>query len=50
MNHRIRCDHLGVKPDTAAQQTMQDAAVPVRPVHHRSYGNYFFFVFQAIST
>ena len=35
MQHRIGGNHLRIKAGAFAQQPVQDAAVPVRPVHHR---------------
>jgi hypothetical protein len=30
--------HLRVKPPTARHQAMEDAAMPVGPIHHGRYG------------
>ncbi len=35
VNDRARGQHLRIKQRTPRQQTMEDAAMPVRPVHHR---------------
>jgi hypothetical protein len=32
--HRLRRHHLGVKPRLPRQQTMEEPAVPIRPIHH----------------
>ena len=35
VDDRLGGDHLGVEQRAPRQQTMEDAAMPVRPVHHR---------------
>ena len=35
MQHRVGRHHLGVEHGAAREQTMEEPAVPVRPVHHR---------------
>jgi len=35
MDHRAGRQHLGVEPRATCQQPMENAAVPVRPIHHR---------------
>ena len=38
MNHRRRRHHLGIKQRVAAEEAVEIAAMPVRPVHHRGHG------------
>ena len=38
MDDRARGHHLGIKPRAARQQAMEDAAMPVSPIHHRGDG------------
>ena len=37
MHERARRHHFGVKKGVLAKQAMEDAAVPVGPVHHGRY-------------
>jgi hypothetical protein len=38
MNDGASRQHLGVKPGTPRHPAMEDAAVPVGPIHHRRDG------------
>ena len=38
MNHRRRRHHLGIEQRVAAEEAVEIAAMPVRPVHHRRDG------------
>jgi hypothetical protein len=35
MKHRAGGDHLGIDQGTAREQAVEEAAVPIRPLHHR---------------
>jgi hypothetical protein len=38
MNDRASRQHLRIKPGTPGHQAMEDAAMPVGPIHHRGNG------------
>ena len=38
MQQRAGCHHLRIEARATAQQAMEDAAVAIRPIHHRSDG------------
>jgi hypothetical protein len=47
MDHGARRQHLRIEPRPSRQQTMEDAAMPVGPVHHRGNGEADVLVLQA---
>jgi hypothetical protein len=38
MDHGTRRHHLGIEPRATRQQPVEDAAMPISPVHHRRDG------------
>src|ERR1700704_1397909 len=49
MKDRARRQHLRVKPPTPRHQAMEDAAMPVGPIHHRGDGKQIILIFQSFT-
>ena len=39
-NHGVRRNHLGVEQGVTRQQTMEEPAMPIRPIHHGGHGKF----------
>lgn len=48
VHDRVGRHHLGVEPGARAKQTMEDAAMAVRPIHHRGHGKNFTLMNQCL--
>jgi hypothetical protein len=42
MDDRAGGQHLRIEPSTTAQMAVEDAAMPVSPIHHGRNGKYIF--------